>query len=289
MPTLPDHSSSSPNSAPELKIDVRAEGPVKVIAFKGHIGSVLADADRKRIQAEIQPGAQLALDFTEVREISGVGLRRLLLLTRHVRSLGGVLAVRGASEQVRAIAEASGFGELFRRSVPLPIPDGKPTLRERIDLYPTHSYRDFALRPGIAQPLGATALSQGVNFAVYSRHATKCTLVLYEHGVAEPFAEIPFLPEFRIGDIHAMIVFDLDPDAIEYAFRMEGPFAPREGHRFDGERELLDPAARAVSWRPAWGQRDQRIATPRGRLIARDFDWQDDRPLGTPAGRAGDL
>jgi len=45
------------------------------------------------------------------------------------------------------------------------------------------------LRPGIAQPLGATALSQGVNFAVYSRHGTKCTLVLHEGGVDEPFAE----------------------------------------------------------------------------------------------------
>ena len=183
MPTLPDHTSSSPNSALELKIDVRSEGPVRVIALKGCIGSALADADRNRIQAEIQPGAQLALDFTDVREISGVGLRRLLLLTRHVRSLGGMLAIRGASEHVRSIADASGFHDLFRRAVPLPIPDVKPRSPGRIDLYPTHSYRDFALRPVSREPLGATALSQGVNFAVFSRHGTKCTLVLFEPGV----------------------------------------------------------------------------------------------------------
>jgi hypothetical protein len=92
MPTLPVDSSSSPNSVPALNIDIRSEGPITVIALKGHIGSFLADADRGRIQATIHPGAQLALDFTELREISGV------------------------------------------------------------------------------------------NFAVYSRHGTKCTLVLHEHG-----------------------------------------------------------------------------------------------------------
>ncbi|KAA5538662.1 glycogen debranching protein GlgX [Roseiconus nitratireducens] len=267
---------------PELKIKIRSEGPTTVIALAGDVGGVLAPADRDRIQATIQPGVQLALDFTEVPNISGAGLRRLLLVSRHIRGLGGVIAVRGASEELRAIAEASGFGDLFRRSVPLPIPDTGQKPRERIDLYPTHSYGKFALRSGNPQPLGATARSKGVNFAVYSRHGTTCTLVLFEHGAAKPFAEIPFPPEFRVGDVRAMMVFDLDPEAIEYAFRVNGPFSPREGHRFDGERELLDPTAQAVAWRPSWGQKDTRITTPRARLISQDFDWEGDRPLGLP-------
>lgn len=84
----------------------------------------------------------------------------------------------------------------------------------------------------------------GVNFAVYSRHATRCTLVLFEPGAPEPFAEIPFPSEFRVGDVHAMTVFHLDPEEFEYGYRMEGPFNPRVGHRFDPQRVLLDPAVR---------------------------------------------
>ena len=64
-----------------MKIDIRSDGSTKVIALAGHLGGVLSQSDRRRIQAMIQPGAQLALDFTNVQEISGVGLRRLLLLT----------------------------------------------------------------------------------------------------------------------------------------------------------------------------------------------------------------
>jgi isoamylase len=85
-----------------------------------------------------------------------------------------------------------------------------------------------------------------------------------------------------VGDVHAMTVFDLDPEEFEYGFRMEGPSAPREGHRFDPERVLLDPMARAIAWRPTWGHRDEHLATPRGRMIAEDFDWEDDQPLGLP-------
>ena len=80
-----------------------------------------------------------------------------------------------------------------------------------------------------AMPLGATALPSGVNFAVYSRHATLCTLVLFEPAEATPFAEIPFPPEFRIGDVHAMTVFNLDPEEFEYGYRMEGPMDPAQG------------------------------------------------------------
>src|SRR5262249_40578903 len=97
-------------------------------------------------------------------------------------------------------------------------------------------------------------------------------------------AEIPFPAEFRIGDVFAMIVFDLDYENVEYGFRMEGPFVPDKGHRFDGSRTLLDPMARSVSGRDVWGAP---AAEPnpypfRARIVPQDFDWEGDRPLGLP-------
>jgi glycogen operon protein len=263
-------------------MEIRSEGPVKVIAFEGRIAGALSVTDRERLLAVIQPGGDSVLDLTGVREISGIGLRALLLLARHLRGLGAAVTVRGASDELRSIAEASGFADLFRRGAPLPVPTSSGSPLARTDCYPTHSHGAFPLRPGHPWPLGATALPHAVNFAVYSRHATGSTLVLFEPGAAAPFAEIPFPPEFRVGDVHAMMVFHLEPEAFEYGFRMEGPFAPREGHRFDREHVLLDPTARAVAWRSTWGRQSQPLPTPRSRLISEDFDWEDDRPPGLP-------
>jgi isoamylase len=278
MPTTP--ASPAPDSG--LRIDIRSEGLATVIALGGRLGSPLSAEDRDRVLAAVKPGGRLVLDFSDVEQASGVGLRRLLLLARHVRGLGGTIAARGASDHLRAIAEASGLLDLFRRAVPLPTFAAPQAGQARMDFYPTHAHGGFALRPGAPVPLGATVLTQGVNFAVYSRHATRCTLVLFELGAEAPFAEIPFPPEFRVGDIHAMTVFHLDPEAFEYGYRMEGPFNPREGHRFDRARVLLDPVARAVTWRVVWGRVNEHLTTPRGRMIAEDFDWEDDHALGLP-------
>jgi glycogen operon protein len=79
-----------------------------------------------------------------------------------------------------------------------------------------------------------------------------------------------------------MTVFNVDPEEFEYGFRMDGPFEPRQGHRFNREHVLLDPTARAIAWLPTWGQKDASLETPRGCLIAEDFDWEDDRPLALP-------
>ncbi len=272
----------SPNHPPQPKIAIYSEGPTTVIALAGQLRGALSPEQRQRVQAAIQPGGQLVLDFTEVESISGNGLRRLLLLTRYVRSLGGKVVGRGASEHLRAIAEASGFLDLFSSELPTPIPAATREVHLRTDVYPTHTHQGFALRPGTPLPLGASALPHGVNFAVYSRHGTRCILVLFEPGAQEPFAEIPFPEAFRVGDVHAMMVFHLDPEEFDYGFRVEGPAAPREGHRFDREHVLLDPTARAVVWRPTWGRQNGHLERPRGRLIPEDFDWEDDRPLGLP-------
>ncbi|MCA9969223.1 MAG: glycogen debranching protein GlgX [Anaerolineales bacterium] len=125
----------------------------------------------------------------------------------------------------------------------------------------------------------------GVNFAVFSRYATGCTLVLFDKGSPDPLVEIPFPTEFQIGHVFAMVVFDLDYENLEYGYRMHGPFRPHEGHHFEPERILLDPYARAVNGRSIWGDspNPQIAFQHRGLLPYDDFDWVQDRPLGTPA------
>ena len=136
--------------------------------------------------------------------------------------------------------------------------DGADVEPRRIDAYPTHRHGTWQLRPGRVFPFGATLVPGGVNFSVYSRLATACTLVLFERGAQAPMAEIPFPLSFRLGNTWSMIVFDLDPESIEYGYRMEGPYDPRAGHRFDPTRILLDPYAKAVGGRDRWSETPQR-------------------------------
>src|SRR4030042_1006623 len=103
----------------------------------------------------------------------------------------------------------------------------------RIDTHPTHKMAGFARRVGKPLPFGATLVPEGVNFSVFSSRAVSCELVLFHKDEEEPFAVIPFLDEFRIGNVYTMIVFDFDFENVDYAFRMGGPFDPGGGHRFD--------------------------------------------------------
>ena len=72
---------------------------------------------------------------------------------------------------------------------------------ERVDAYPTRVISGLNVRVGRLYPFGATLIPGGINFAIFSRHATACTLVLFQRGEEKPFAELPFPPEFRIGDV----------------------------------------------------------------------------------------
>ena len=80
----------------------------------------------------------------------------------------------------------------------------------RIDQSPTHRIGDLEYGPGHVFPFGATLWFGGVNFSVFSKEATACTLVLYHHGQKEPFQEIPFPESFRIGHVYSMMVFGLN-------------------------------------------------------------------------------
>jgi glycogen operon protein len=155
---------------------------------------------------------------------------------------------------------------------------------ERVDAYPTHEHLGYKLRAGRPFPFGATFVPGGVNFSIFSRYATSCQLVLFKKGEARPLVEIPFLPEFRIGNVYSMTVFQLNAEEIEYGYRMDGPLDPVAGHRFDRTKILLDPFARAIGGRDVWGASPNwnGVYQHRGRLVFEDFDWQGDRPLETP-------
>lgn len=154
----------------------------------------------------------------------------------------------------------------------------------RVDIHPTHTHGDYQLRPGKPLPFGAMLVPGGVNFSIFSRHATACTLVLFEKGESQPIVEIPFPDEFRIGNVYAMVVFGLDIEQIEYGYRMDGPYQPEIGHRFDPTKILLDPYAKAIGGRDVWGEPPNwdDIYQHRGRIIYDDFDWSGDRSLEIP-------
>ena len=154
----------------------------------------------------------------------------------------------------------------------------------RVDEYPTNRIGDLEYCVGHVFPFGATLAGDGVNFSVFSREATACTLVLYHHGQKEPFLEIPFPDSFRIGDVYTMLVFGLNIETVEYGYRFDGPFDPRKGQLFDKRRVLLDPYARSISGRSVWGMApDPTNPFPhRGQIIREDFDWQGDKPLEIP-------
>ena len=146
---------------------------------------------------------------------------------------------------------------------------------------PTKRIGDLEYGPGHVLPLGATLMFDGVNFSVFSKEATSCTLVLYHHGQKVPFQEIPFPDSFRIGHVYSMMVYGLNIETIEYGYRFDGPYDPKKGLRFDKNRVLLDPFARSISGRSVWGIEPD-YTNPfqyRGQIIREDYDWLGDKPL----------
>ncbi len=103
--------------------------------------------------------------------------------------------------------------------------------------------------PGRAHPLGATFDGAGVNFAVFSQHATRMTLCLFSDDGRTETARIP-LPE-RDGDVWHGYLSGIRPGQL-YGYRAEGPYAPEEGHRFNPHKLLVDPYAKRLTGHVAW-------------------------------------
>jgi glycogen operon protein len=133
-------------------------------------------------------------------------------------------------------------------------------------------------------PLGATALTDGINFALLCRHGTAVHLVLYALDGSEVLGEITLDPrKHRTGDHWHIQVGGL-PQTFRYGWRVDGPRG--RGHRFDPTTVLLDPAATALSDDVTWGSGDS-LAVGRGTnrrslFFRRSFDWREDVPPLTP-------
>jgi isoamylase len=154
-----------------------------------------------------------------------------------------------------------------------------------------------AVWPGQPYPLGASWDGEGVNFALFSEHAERVELCLFDRRGRRETARIPmqwqtdqvwhcYLPEARPGQL--------------YGYRVHGRYDPDAGHRFNPGKLLLDPYARDIVGQVRWNDalfgytiggeaedlspdsRNSAHGVPKSRVIDTAFTWGDDRPLCTP-------
>ncbi len=149
----------------------------------------------------------------------------------------------------------------------------KISLPRTIHLIPMDRIDGFDVRPGFYEINGATAIPGGVNFTVYSHGATSIELLLFHRMEEEPFAVLPFPQHYRIGNVYSMIVFKLNIEEFEYAYRVDGPYDPKKGLIFDKTKYLLDPYAKAVTGQSQWGDSPGHEQHYKARVVKDDFDW----------------
>ena len=141
---------------------------------------------------------------------------------------------------------------------------------------------------GRSFPLGATIVSGGVNFSVFSRQATRVELLLFDDAAAPEPARVIELDRRTHRTYHYWHAFVPGTGAGQvYAYRAFGPFDPAQGLRFDASKVLLDPYGRAVIVpeaysRPLARQHGQNDAISMKSVVVdlAAYDWQGDAPLG---------
>jgi isoamylase len=137
----------------------------------------------------------------------------------------------------------------------------------------------FSFDRGHPLPLGATIERGGINFALFSRHATSVTLVLFEPEDETEIAAFPLdNKRNRTGDVWHAFIAGLDP-GIEYAYRIDGPKSPL--NHFNPVNLLADPHAAALRGRSDWGNTAVRSSDSfrRAILVSHDYDWGFDQPI----------
>ncbi len=149
-------------------------------------------------------------------------------------------------------------------------------------LKPLDTICGFQVRPGFFLDFGATVIPGGVNFTIQSHKATSCELLLFHREAEEPFAVLPFPDNYRIGFCYSVIVFGLDIEEFEYAYRLDGPYDEKKGLRFDRTKILLDPYARAVTGQSHWGHKNNPQHGYRARVVHSNFDWGQQRHTSIP-------
>ena len=118
----------------------------------------------------------------------------------------------------------------------------------------------IAPNPGKPHPLGASWDGEGVNFALFSQNATSAELCLFDNPESETeSARIPLRE--RTNFVRHAYLPGVTPGQL-YAYRVDGPYEPAKGHRFNRNKILLDPYARAVGRGLTW--RDELYGYLRG-------------------------
>jgi isoamylase len=150
--------------------------------------------------------------------------------------------------------------------------------------------------PGRPYPLGATWDGAGTNFALFSEHATKVELCLFDSADARKEGHRVSMPE-QTDQVWHCYLPDVVPGQL-YGYRVHGPYEPKEGHRFNANKVVLDPYAKAIGRDVRWDDavfgytigkddltfdaRDSAAFAPLAQVIDTAFTWGDDRPPRTP-------
>lgn len=152
--------------------------------------------------------------------------------------------------------------------------------------------------PGNSYPLGASWDGAGVNFSLFSEHATKVELCLFE-SVESPHETIRITLPDRTDQVWHGYLPDARPGQA-YGYRVHGPYDPKAGHRFNPNKIVLDPYAKAIGRTVQWSdemfgykigdkaedlsldERDNAASAPLAVVIDPAFTWGDDRPPRIP-------
>jgi glycogen operon protein len=160
----------------------------------------------------------------------------------------------------------------------------------------------YAVETGKALPLGAELTGSGVNFSLFSRNAKSVTLLLFETADKDsPCTEIKLDKEKnKTGDIWHCHIRDIG-EGICYLYRADGPYFPEKGFRFNPNKTLIDPYAKALTDLSEWNinaflgynpndpagdlsfsSYDAIRVQPRCIVVGNEFDWQGDLPINYP-------
>jgi isoamylase len=145
------------------------------------------------------------------------------------------------------------------------------------------------MKNGSPYPIGASVTTTGVNFSVFSYHATRAELLLFDmEDATQPSRVIDLVP----GTSRTSHYWHVHVPGIQagqlYGYRMSGPYDPGLGHRFDPEKVLLDPYAKAISskiYRRDAAMRSGNNSAASAKSVVADlsrYDWEGDLPLDHP-------
>src|SRR5216110_1100013 len=151
---------------------------------------------------------------------------------------------------------------------------------------------------GQPYPLGATWLGNGVNFAIFSEHATSVDLCLFDN-IDAPQENIRIPMTEQTDQVWHVFLPDVRPGQL-YGYRVYGPYDPERGLRFNSSKLLIDPYAKAIAGQVNWADemfgyvvgdpledlsqdfRDDAWGIPKAAVIDNAFDWGEDKRPGIP-------